>query len=159
MTFLCASFGGLLLVGRHDGSAFELQSWHHASRRPIGMNVHQRLLHLAAAVALTMRQSGPPDISPVFLRFSGMRWSSLRFRRCEPPRSGVALASVTARVVLALPPNQCLEPTAQQRRCACCWVPSSLRSSASAQARRWAARWLDVLNFSVGTMPPRSRSA
>ncbi len=35
--------------------------------------------------------------------------------------------------------NKCLEPTAQQRRFACCWVPSSLRSSASAQARRWAS--------------------
>jgi hypothetical protein len=34
--------------------------------------------------------------------------------------------------------NRCLEPiTAQQRRCACCWVPLSLRSSAAAQARRY----------------------
>ena len=36
-------------------------------------------------------------------------------------------------------PNHRLERTAQQRGCACCWVPSSRRSSAAAQASRWAS--------------------
>jgi hypothetical protein len=36
---------------------FELQCWHHAWKKPIGMKVHQRLIHFAVAGAFAMRRS------------------------------------------------------------------------------------------------------
>lgn len=118
------------------GQRPELQCWHHASKKPIGMNVRQRLSHVAAAGALPTRRCGPPDISPISLRFNGMRCTCARFSRCEPPRSGAAYPRVSVGRVLQSPPNKWLERTAQQRRCACCWVPSALRAPAAAQPQR-----------------------
>ena len=118
----------------------ELQCRHHAPKKPIRMKVHQRLMPFVAAGALAMGQSVPSHISPVFLRFSGMRCSSLRFRRFEPPQSGVAFGCVSVRWVLGLPPNNRVNRTAHQRRCACWWVPSALRAPAAGYAERWAAR-------------------
>jgi hypothetical protein len=46
----------------------------------------------------------------------------------------------SARVVLSEgPSNHAIERSAQQRCCARCWVPSSLRSSAPAHCKRWAS--------------------
>jgi hypothetical protein len=53
--------------------------------------------------------------------------------------------------VLTVRPNHRLERTAQQRRCACCWVPSSLRSSAAAQPRRLGVTaWLFPIEPQAG---------
>ena len=101
------------------------------------MNAHQRHMHFAAAGALPMRQFGPPHVLPVSLRFNGMRSSPLRF--LEPPQSGVAFARVSVRSFLGLPPNHRVNRTAHQRRCACWWVPSSLRSSAAGYPERCAS--------------------
>jgi hypothetical protein len=125
-------------------SVLEIQCRYHASTKPIGMNVHQRLVHFAAAGALAMRQSGPPDIWPIFLRFTGMRCSCPRFRRCEPRQSGAALSPVSVSRFLRLPPNNRVNRTAHQRRCACWWVPSSLHSSAAGYAERYASLDKDV---------------
>lgn len=38
-------------------------------------------------------------------------------------------------------PNPAFDRTGQQRRCACCGLPSSLRSSAAAQRERWTDQW------------------
>ncbi len=48
------------------------------------------------------------------------------------------LTPSTLRLLGGAVANHRLERTAQQRRSARCWVPSSLRSSAAAQASRWA---------------------
>jgi hypothetical protein len=100
------------------------------------MNVPVRLMHFAAAGALTMRQSGPPGISPASRRFNAMRCSSQRFRRFQRPQSGVAFASVSVGTFRRLPPNNRVNRTAQQRRC---WVPFALRAPAAGYAERYAS--------------------
>ena len=72
----------------------------------------QRLMQLAAAGALAMRPSSPPDIPPAFLRFNGMRCPSQGFRRCEPTESGVAFARVSVSGFWRLPPNKRVNRTA-----------------------------------------------
>lgn len=57
---------------------------------------------------------------------------SRRLRR-EVPMKGAAPTSVVLRGLL---PNQQVEPTAQQRRSACCWVPVALRTPAAAHLHR-----------------------
>jgi hypothetical protein len=114
----------------------ELQWRRHASKKPIGMNVHQRLMHLPAAAAFPGDQSGPPGIWPVFLRFNGMRCSSPGLRRYEPAESAVAFARVSLGEFFGLPPNNRVNRTAQQRRCARCWVPFALRAPAAGYAER-----------------------
>jgi hypothetical protein len=118
----------------------QLQCRHRMSHKWIGMSPYQRLMQFAAAGVFPRRESGPPYIWPLSLRFDGMRCSSLRFRRGDPPQSGVAFARVSVRSVLALPPNNRVNRTAHQRRCACWWVPSALRAPAAGYAERWAAR-------------------
>jgi hypothetical protein len=112
---------------------------HHASKEPVGMNVHQRLMHSAAAGALARQQSGPSHISPVSLRFDGLWCSSQRLCGGERPKFGVAFARVSVGVFCRLPPNNRVNRTAQQRRCACWWVPSALRATAAAQPHRSAS--------------------
>jgi hypothetical protein len=135
---VAALLGGRLrgTLGGTMAQRSELQCRHHAWKKSIGMNVHQRLIHLANAGALAARQSGPLRIWPVSLRFDGMRCSSLRFRRCEPPESGVAMARVSVAELWRLPPNNRVNRTAHQRRCACWWVPSALRAPAAGYAAR-----------------------
>jgi hypothetical protein len=81
-----------------------------------------------------MRQSGPQGISPASLRFNGMRCLSLRLCRHEPPGSGVAFAPVSVVGFWRLPPNNRVNRTAHQRRCALWWVPSALRAPAAGYA-------------------------
>jgi hypothetical protein len=136
----------------------ELRCSHHASTKPIGMNVHQRLRHLAAAGALARRQCDSPRIWPISLRFGGLRRSSLRVRRFEPSESSAAFSPVSVRWFMRLPPNNRVNRTAHQRRCACWWVPFALRAPAAGYAERWAARWFSVFNFIVETRRRVSRS-
>jgi hypothetical protein len=112
----------------------QLQCRYHTSHEWIGMTPYQRLMQFASAGALPRRQSGPQRIWPVSLRFDGMRCSSGRCRRCEPAESGVAFARVSVGVFWRLPPNNRVNRTAHQRRCACWWVPSALRAPAAGYA-------------------------
>jgi hypothetical protein len=114
----------------------QLQCRHHASHKPIDMTTRRRHMHFAAAGPIPERHIGPPGISPASLRFNGMRCSSVRFHRCEPPQSGVAFARVSMGVFWRLPPNHRVNRTAHQRRCACWWVPSALRAPAASYAER-----------------------
>ena len=115
---------------------FELQCWHHASKKPIGMNVRQRLMHLAAAGALPTCRSGPPRIWPLSLRFAGMRCSSPGFRRCEPVEFDVSFAGISVGGFWGLPPNNRVNRTAGKR---CLPVRFGLRPTPAGYAERWAA--------------------
>jgi len=97
----------------------------------------------------------------VSLRCNGMRCSSLRFRRCAQPLVGVAYPEgegvhMSVRSLLGLPPNNRVNRTAHQRRCACWWVPSSLRSSAAGYAERWASRLIVAIAEAIVRTSKRS---